>query len=453
MARLVFAHSLLAALASAAAAAVAAPALPPLPALSIAGPLTVSGISSGADFASAFHVAFGASVSASAAFAGQAVSCATTLFAGEAPVASCAAQSPDALGAGCVGLATTGAAPCVGCGAGQTLQYDHCKKSPNATAQPELLAALVRQAAELGFVDDAAGLADGFHKAFAYRGTKDTVYLPGSVNTTIDTFVALGVLPRDTHFEAGVPSQHAMPSTDPAVPPSSCGVGDPSLPGLENCGYDGAGEMFKFFFADLVQPAAGAQSIPANLYAFNQTLYEVGPFAGLASTGFIYVPARCARGANPCVLHAAFHGCGQYALLPSVNRSFARTAATPSGQSRMTLSCSLRRWAVLLSATSPRRRGSCRPVVGTATGKRGPRTRGRAAHRWRALPRCFAPLAGRPGGGGTRRRRARAMPVSPATGRGGAPREKKGKKSAAHARQRQERVSPFRTLALRSPKV
>ena len=323
MARLVFAHSLLALLASAAAAAVAAPALPPLPALSIAGPLTVSGISSGADFASAFHVAFSASVSASAAFAGQAVSCATTLFAGEAPVASCAAQSPDALGAGCVGLATTGAAPCVGCGAGQTLQYDHCKKSPNATAQPELLAALVRQAAELGFVDDAAGLADGFHKAFAYRGTKDTVYLPGSVNTTIDTFVALGVLPRDTHFEAGVPSQHAMPSTDPAVPPSSCGVGDPSLPGLENCGYDGAGEMFKFFFADLVQPAAGAQSIPANLYAFNQTLYEVGPFAGLASTGFIYVPARCARGANPCVLHAAFHGCGQYALLPSVNRSYA----------------------------------------------------------------------------------------------------------------------------------
>ena len=57
MARLVFAHSLLALLASAAAAAVAAPALPPLPALSIAGPLTVSGISSGADFASAFHVA------------------------------------------------------------------------------------------------------------------------------------------------------------------------------------------------------------------------------------------------------------------------------------------------------------------------------------------------------------------------------------------------------------
>jgi len=98
---------------------------PPLPRLEIVGPLTVSGISSGADFASQFHIAFSDLVSASAAFAGQAFSCATTRFAGEAVVAGgCLAQPPNNRGAGCVGLASTGAAPCVGCDPGTTLVYD-----------------------------------------------------------------------------------------------------------------------------------------------------------------------------------------------------------------------------------------------------------------------------------------------------------------------------------------
>jgi hypothetical protein len=297
--------------------------LPPIPRLAIVGPLTVSGISAGADFASQFHVAYSASVSGSAAFAGQAFSCATTRFAGESVVASCGAQAPGTLGPGCVGLPSTGPAPCVGCDPGATLLYDHCKKTPNATAQPALLASLAAQAAAFGFIDPVESFVEGFHKAFAYRGTHDNVYLPGSVNTTIATFAALGVAAADLFFEAAIPTQHAMPSTDPSLPRSSCGVGDPSLPGLENCGYDGAGAMFNYFFADLKQPAAGAAAAPDNLLAFNQTPHEVGVFSGLATTGYIYVPVRCRGGAQPCMLHAAFHGCGGYALEPSVNLTYA----------------------------------------------------------------------------------------------------------------------------------
>jgi len=141
------------------------------------------------------------------------------------------------------------------------------------------------------------------------------------VNTTIDTFAALGV--EDTHLELSVPTQHAFPTTDPAVPRSSCGVGAPGLPGLENCGYDGAGAMFQFFFADLKPPAPNATADPANVVAFDQSAMEIGGvFSGFASTGYAYIPRACAGGRSPCILHVAFHGCGQDALLPSVNLSF-----------------------------------------------------------------------------------------------------------------------------------
>jgi len=314
--------------AAAPAPAAAGAALAPLPRLHIAGPLTVSGISAGADFASAFHLAFSDSVLGSAAFAGQAPSCATTRFAGEAVVAGgCLAQPAHNMGPGCSGLPTTGAAPCVGCAPdGTTLQLDHCKRTPNATAQPALLVALAAQAAALGLVAPLSGFAGNGsgsapHKLFAFRGTLDGVYLPPSVNTTVDFFAALGA---ETHFEANVPSTHSMPSTDPALPRSSCASFAPGFPGLENCGYDGAGEMFNFFFAGLAPPPPGAESVPANLLAFNQTLYEVGTFAGLHSTGYLYTPARCsaAGGTHPCALHVAFHGCGQQATYNGEGMSF-----------------------------------------------------------------------------------------------------------------------------------
>lgn len=304
--------------------AVSSAQLAPLPRLSIAGPLTVSGISAGADFASQFHVAFSDSVLASAAFAGQAPFCATTRFANESVVAGgCLAQPAHNMGPGCSGLPSTGAAPCVGCAPdGTTIELDHCKRNGNGyfVGQAGLLVSLAAQAAALGLIADLSHFSD-FHKFFAFRGTLDGVYVPPSVNTTVDFFLALGVAPRDTHFEASVPATHSMPSTDPSLNRSSCASFAPGFPGLENCAYDGAGAMFNFFFADLVQPAPGAASVPAHLHAFNQTLYEVGTFAGLHSTGYIYVPARCSSG-SPCALHVAFHGCGQHATYPGEGTAY-----------------------------------------------------------------------------------------------------------------------------------
>jgi hypothetical protein len=316
--------------------------LPPLPPLNITGNVTVSGISSGADFAASFIVAASDIVSGSGIFAGQPPLCAVTRFEGE-PLQSCAAQPATSRGPGCVGLNTTGPAPCAGCPTGATLLYDHCKQP----AEPEgpgwvdvsLLLDGVRAAAASGRVPPLSNLQDA--RVFLYRGTLDTVYLNGSVNKTRDFFAGLVADPTSQlAFEASIPSVHCMPTNDPWLPTDTCGKSN--LPGrppaMCNCGYDGAGAALQHFYeGTLTPPAPGAVSDPANVVVFNQTAYwaveEAGAaasfapglvpavFSGLASTGYAYIPPSCMAG-SPCRLHLAFHGCGMGAPFPTMNTSF-----------------------------------------------------------------------------------------------------------------------------------
>ena len=70
---------------------------------------------------------------------------------------------------------------------------------------------------------------------------------PPSVNNTHDFFAALVDDPAtQLIFEASIPSGHCTPTVDPAVDPASCGGhASKALPGLEACGFDGAGTMVR----------------------------------------------------------------------------------------------------------------------------------------------------------------------------------------------------------------
>lgn len=223
----------------------AAAALPQLPRLNVVGNISVSGISSGADLAVQFHIANSDIVNGSGIFAGQAYMCAVTRFDGE-PETTCA-KSPSS--PGCGHLNTTAPGPCVGCGAGATVGYDHCKtpawpEGPGWT-QVDRLVAGARAAAASGAIPPLAFLRGAV--SLLYHGTHDDVYRDGSVNNTHAFFAALVAAPEaQLRFEASVPSGHCTPSVDPAVDPASCGGhASKALPGLENCGYDGAGAMVR----------------------------------------------------------------------------------------------------------------------------------------------------------------------------------------------------------------
>lgn len=75
-------------------------------------------------------------------------------------------------------------------------------------------------------------------------------------------------------------------------------------PWINKCGVDIAGEFFKFLHTD-IKPAK--KQVAENLIEFDQTPYNIGN-AGLDKIGFIYIPENCAHG-KLCRAHLSFHGC------------------------------------------------------------------------------------------------------------------------------------------------
>ena len=298
---------------------------PPLPALRIVPPVTVSGISSGADFAVQLHVAFSDLITGSGVFAGDAYGCETHLFRGE-NASTCAAQPANLQGAGCVCISTLPApAPCQGCAPGATNAQNHCKTHPGVV-DIGVLAAAARSAAARGAIAPLAGLARA--RVYGFRGLGDPYYADGSVQAALALFAALGAPAAALAFEGGVPTLHALPTVDPWLPPGTCCLPAAQQaacqwpPAMANCGFDGAGAALAHLLGAPLAPPAGP-SDPANVFAFNQTLYEAGgAWPALADVGYLYVPPRCAGGAAPCRLHVALHGCGMYAGAPRMNSSF-----------------------------------------------------------------------------------------------------------------------------------
>ena len=99
---------------------------------------------------------------------------------------------------------------------------------------------------------------------------------------------------------------HTFPTDFDAPGNAPCDVGSQS-PFISNCGYDGAGEVLKWMYGEL-QPRNDGE-LTGSLIEFDQT----GSFgaAGMAATGYVYIPAACQDGSVKCKLHVALHGCKQ----------------------------------------------------------------------------------------------------------------------------------------------
>ena len=295
-----------------------------LPRLSIdPASLTVSGISSGADFAVQLAVAFSDVIHGVGVFAGQPYLCALQRF--DEPLTTCAAQPANARGAGCAGLQPM---PCFDCPSGATVAYDHCKQPAAAPGRVDvdLLVARTKAAAFTGAIAPVSHLASS--RVYLYRGTLDTVYLDGSVNKTAEFFRAFAPA-SSILFEASIPSQHAFPSADPWLPAATCGRNAPGAPpAMANCGYDGAGAVLQHVYQHTLTapPSLNGSATDPALSTFNQTSYFSAGAGwegtGLGSTGWVYVPPPCAAPGSLCKLHVALHGCGMSANNPAMNTSF-----------------------------------------------------------------------------------------------------------------------------------
>jgi len=158
---------------------------------------------------------------------------------------------------------------------------------------------------------------------YLFLGTKDTVYLPGSVKNTGDFYNLFLKSGTQVHFEHTIPSLHCIPTVDYGTP---CGT-DGTPPGIEKCDYDGAGVCLSHIYQRTpLKPTTTATD--ANLFEFDQTLYFGPVFPGLADSGWIYIPLQCQphSASAACKLHIFFHGCGSNYLNPSYNFTYIKHA-------------------------------------------------------------------------------------------------------------------------------
>ncbi len=305
---------------------------PPLPRLGLdAGTVSISGISSGADFAVYFSVAHSRSVVGAGVFAGNVYRCYSTRFPGDILVNCSEYAALEASVAGCKNVDSL-QAPCdasvEACPPGFGLVRSKCQGCAGA-ASNYVSAVNVTTLLHVAERRAGAGLIDPLHyvkrgRYWLYRGSKDMCYRVGSVDHAADFYERLGG--QVTFVNSTVPSLHCIPTLTDGTPCGVEGNYTESHPhALEACGFDGAGECLKHIYGTLASPVQQQQS---SLRFFDQLEFDL-PNAGLDPRGgFVYIPVACEKSGANCKLHVFTHGCGQQAAAASYkfNDTYARRA-------------------------------------------------------------------------------------------------------------------------------
>jgi hypothetical protein len=191
--------------------------------------------------------------------------------------------------------------------------YFNCRHPGSAAPLPasSVLRGEAEREAKSGLIDSTANLADT--RAWLFAGTKDTV-VARSVVEALQAFYASYKV--DTAIVRDKPAGHAMPALDAGN--VDCGVSAP--PFINDCDYDGAGELLQKLLGRLQQPAANEAG---RLLRFDQRAFAPDIRAlSMGDEGYVYVPLACEK--ESCRVHVALHGCLQ--TLDDVGDQFARLA-------------------------------------------------------------------------------------------------------------------------------
>lgn len=176
---------------------------------------------------------------------------------------------------------------------------------PYFAPDPALMLRFARDFARAGRIDPLTNLRT--RRVYVYSGTEDTVVRPVAVATTADFFRQAGVRGDRLKFVRTLPSGHAI--ITPAAG-NECGANAP--PYINRCplgagGYDQAGELLTHLLGPLRPPATAPQG---RVLGFDQRAYASRD-AGLADTGYLYLPDACRAPGARCGVHVALHGCQQ----------------------------------------------------------------------------------------------------------------------------------------------
>jgi len=139
-------------------------------------------------------------------------------------------------------------------------------------------------------------------KVFLFVGNRDAIVGPHPM-LAVQTQYTINGVPQPSLIQSAN-TAHVFPTDFSAAGDNPCSVS--SSPYIANCSYDGAKAVLTKFYGTL--NARNNAPAAAHYSEFFQSEFTGNP--GMASTGWIYVPASCASGTK-CKLHVAFHGCAQ----------------------------------------------------------------------------------------------------------------------------------------------
>ncbi|CAF3474972.1 unnamed protein product [Rotaria socialis] len=223
---------------------------------------SVSGLSSGAFFATQMHVAFSASIKGAGIVAGGPYNC-----------------------------------------AGQT-SYTGCMY----TSSPSITQSISNTKSWSGNkIDDIKNLAK--QKIYMISGTADSTVGPSVMNQLYKYYVTDGkfIPSENVVFKKDLNSAHTFPTDFDSAGNNGCG--STSSPYISNCGFDGARAILEHIYGPLKPRNNGA--LTGKFIEFNQDEFIASARAnGMSTTAWVYVPKSCSDG-DTCRLHLAYHGCLQ----------------------------------------------------------------------------------------------------------------------------------------------
>ena len=163
--------------------------------------------------------------------------------------------------------------------------------------------AAARDLARAGQIDPVESITR--HRIYLFSGMNDTTIVPSVVAAVRDQYAAAGVPAAHIAYIDALPASHGYLS---ARFGNRCGEA-PAPPYVETCAtatgpYDQPGAILAWIYGALQPKPVMLSSQPRAFYQ-----REFGA-PGFASTGYVYVPRQCERGAA-CAVHVVFHGCRQ----------------------------------------------------------------------------------------------------------------------------------------------
>jgi poly(3-hydroxybutyrate) depolymerase len=144
---------------------------------------------------------------------------------------------------------------------------------------------------------------------YMFSGSSDTTVATSVMNQVYSYYVTSGsfVPSGNVSYDKSHNTAHTFPTDFDSTGNNACTTA--ASPYISNCSFDGAGAILQHIYGTL--NARNNGTLGGSIISFDQSEFLSNPNSyGMDTTGWAYVPAACASGAQ-CKLHVAFHGCVQ----------------------------------------------------------------------------------------------------------------------------------------------